>query len=105
MNLFTEIFFNAPVFKHPKFYEEEEMRLVALYGIEKGFETMFRTSKSMLIPYKEIQIAESSEEIPIKRIIVGPTNHPELAKGAVENLLLANSIKCEVELSEIPYRA
>ena len=58
----------------------------------------------MLIPYKEIQIAESNEKMPIKRIIVGPTNHPELSRSAVEDLLLTHSIECEVELSEIPYR-
>jgi hypothetical protein len=98
----SELFLNAPVYKHPKFYEEHEWRLYSIFA--KGFPTEFRSSKSMLIPYKEIQIVKNSKEMPFKRIIVGPTNQPELSKSAVEDLLSANSIECEVELSEIPYR-
>ncbi len=104
-DFFTNLFLNAPVFKHPKFFEEKEMRLITAHGKSMEFKPMFRTSKSMLIPYHEIKIAGDGDEMPINKIIVGPTNHPELSKGAVENLLLVNSIDCVVELSEIPYRA
>jgi Protein of unknown function (DUF2971) len=95
----------APIFKHPTFYQEREWRMFRPFKKSTKVKTKFRSGKSMLIPYKDIQIAECGEKMPIKRIIVGPTNQPKLSKNAVIDLLMANSIKfCSVELSKIPYR-
>jgi hypothetical protein len=91
--------------KHEKFREEAELRMYTIVEKSKGMSLKFRLGKTMLIPYQKIKIAENGKKMPIKRIIIGPTNHPKISKIAVEDLLMANSIDCEVTLSEIPYRA
>lgn len=93
----------APRFKHPKFSEEAESRMFTTPGFKKR-PLMFRQGKSMIIPCIGIKIAERGEDMPIRSVLIGPTNHPTLSKMAVEELLMANSIKCEVKLSDIPYR-
>lgn len=98
----------ASEFKDKNFKEEAEWRLVNFDLKSKGMSLDFRQSKTMLIPYQEIIIAqgaEGSEKMPIKRIIIGPTNHEKLSKKAVEDLLMACSIDCEVSLSAVPYRS
>jgi len=100
-----ELLLLAQRYKHEKFKEEAEVRLVDFSLKSEEMPFKFRPGKTMLIPYKEIEIAESSEIMPIKRIIIGPTNHPKLSKIAVEDFLMANSIDCKVTLSKIPYRA
>ena len=93
----------APIFKHPKFGGEAELRMYATTESRKKL-LRFRQGKSMIIPYIEIKIAERGEEMPIRSVLIGPTNHPKLSKMAVEEILMANSIECEVKLSDIPYR-
>ena len=105
IGFFADILALAPKFKHERFCDEAEYRFYKYLKKEKGVPLRFRPGKTMLIPYQQIKIAETSAEMPIKRIIVGPTSHPDLSKKAVEDLLMAKSIDCDVKLSEVPYRA
>ena len=92
-------------FKHPQFSEEEEFRILIVEGKSNGRPLKCREGRSTLIPYLDINIADSGDKMPIKQIIIGPTNHPLLSKIAIEDILQAHSIECKVELSKIPYRA
>lgn len=101
----SDLFILAPGFKHPKFSEEKEWRMFGINWKSKGLPLQFRSGKTMLIPYLDIKIAGNDGKLPIKCIFIGPTNHPKLSKIAVEDLLKAYSVECEVALSGIPYRA
>ena len=94
----------APKLKHETFREEAEVRMYVFLEKSKNMLLKFRPGKTMLIPYLNFPIAQKGEEMPIRSITIGPTNHPELSKKAVRDLLMANSMECEVTLSEIPYR-
>ncbi|OGW44124.1 MAG: hypothetical protein A2Y66_07445 [Nitrospirae bacterium RBG_13_41_22] len=90
--------------KHETFHEEKEWRFVALFDDNQPRPFCFREGKSMIIPHTVIPLADNDESIKIVRIIIGPTPHPQLAQKAVQLLMESNKIKCEVELSKIPYR-
>ena len=88
--------------KHPKFKEENEWRLVMWFPNE---ELRFREGKSMLIPYSAFYLSDEKKNMPIRRVIIGPTPHRELSKYSVEGLLEGNGIKdCEISFSEVPFR-
>ena len=94
-------------FKDPSYSEEREWRVVIN---ESGTEKVrFRTGKSMITPYLEIDLRPSQPEqceVAMKRVIVGPCPHPSLAADSVRMLLDTKDYK-EVEVipSVIPFRA
>ncbi len=103
-HIFRELFRFAPSFKHPKFADEDELRVYIIRGKAEGIPLRFRSGKAMLIPYLDVDIADDDGQLPITRIIIGPTNHPNLSRKAVTDLLQTYSVKCEIESSDIPYR-
>lgn len=116
----------AWAYKHNSFREEKEWRLtISTYPFSAPKPTAelspavqrilhgpsepapglcFRSGKSMLIPYREIDLISIDAEF-INKITIGPTPHPELSAKAVNDLLLSKGLKhCEVKVSAVPYR-
>jgi len=94
----------ASTMKFKCFQEEDEWRIVSQPVLFSNQRFNFRASKSMLIPYYSLPLGPST----IVEIVVGPCQHPELAKGAVNGLSyrfnLENVQKGKVRISQIPYR-
>lgn len=95
--------------KHCSFTEEREWRIVCGVIPHIHPEFRIRPGKSMLIPYREIQLCGNDQPVSIDEIIVGPTPHPDLATQSADHL--AQSLKSKgiqvksVRPSRIPYRA
>lgn len=95
----------APVLKHTSFAEESEWRLFSRPTLTSAAGLKFRSGTSMLVPYREIELAVAPKPVPIARIVVGPTPMPALAKQAVELFLARNGLAAiDVDASEIPFR-
>jgi hypothetical protein len=95
----------APIFKHPTFFQENEWRLIKYVDDNIKEEILFRPTGSMLVPYIKVEIPLVGGKLPVTEIVIGPTNHPDLAKRAVKDLLKKNSIPdVKVSNSKIPYR-
>ncbi|WP_421368189.1 DUF2971 domain-containing protein [Agrobacterium tumefaciens] len=62
----------ADEIKHPAFAEEAEWRLYAMLSGE----TLFRVSKDIIVPYRELDLTSASTDdagkLPIRQIVVGP---------------------------------
>jgi hypothetical protein len=101
--------------KHWGFYEEREVRIVALCsaphmvkklrdrGESRPARNVHHYSRNgLLVPYIRL-FEEPDRKLPIKSVIVGP--HPEKMKRkkAVEMLLAQYGISADVRVSEIPY--
>ena len=92
----------AAALKLDCFREEDEWRIIswqpkAFY--DNNFK--FRAGKSMIIPYFAIPINLES----IIEITIGPSQHPDLAKSAVEGLVKKYNLDdTKIRLSRIPYR-
>ncbi|MBW1909143.1 MAG: DUF2971 domain-containing protein [Deltaproteobacteria bacterium] len=97
----------APYFKHPKFSEENEFRLIFYQKKNHEKEIFFREGASTIIPYVEIDLTLPTKgHLPIKEIVIGPTPNQELSKKSIEKLIGKYRIRhCDVIPSEIPYRA
>jgi len=116
----------AWAYKHNSFKEENEWRLTLssfslpppkprhelspaveriLYGPENPIPGLsFRPGKSMLIPYREINLRKLETDF-IKRITIGPTPHKDLSLKAVEELLRSHGhTNFQIEHSNAPYR-
>ena len=65
----------APTLKHPSFVEEDEWRLISGPIPRKHPQLKFRAGKSMLPPYFELNPADTSEAVPVARLVIGPTPH------------------------------
>jgi hypothetical protein len=88
-------------FKNGSFSEEKEWRFFA--GTDAGSveAVKFRDANGLVIPYLELPIA--TEGIEIKRIVCGPTLHPELSERSVKMLALRNGFGgVEIGHSKIP---
>lgn len=107
LNYGLQLLLIAPLFKHPKFIEENEFRFIFYPKKGQIKKVNFREGASTIVPYVEIDMAmQATDTIPIKEIVIGPTPNQELSKKSVEKLLEINGIQsCNVTLSEIPYRA
>jgi hypothetical protein len=88
-------------FKHPSFIEEQEWRLISIYG--PSDKRHFRRGKSMIIPHtsREIGIGEKSA---LDHIVIGPCPHMALAKEAIKRLLSEANIRASIRASSIPFR-
>jgi hypothetical protein len=110
-NLIMEFIKLAPTFKHPKFHDEKEWRIIAELSppsaLPKKYNELykFRPGQSMIVPYIEISLPMEGEKLIIDKIVVGPTHDPNLSKGSVEMLPRFKNVKFgEIECSTIPYR-
>lgn len=87
--------------KDESFEDEDEYRIVRQFRSDK---IMYREGTSMIVPYIEESLLDEDGRLPISKIIVGPSPHPELSKRSVNRLLKSCGYDIEVELSKIPYR-
>src|SRR5690606_14494546 len=77
----------APIIKHPAFKEEKEWRLISLTPCTSD-RFHYRPSQSFIIPYYRLNLLNENLELPLEKIIIGPTSDPELAKKSVESFLV-----------------
>jgi hypothetical protein len=82
----------SPIIKHESFKEEKEWRIVSL-NLGRRPDIQFRANESNIIPYIEVLLCPSEEEIAFKKIFIGTTsliNH--YSKEAVLQLLGKNRV-------------
>ena len=95
-------------FKDHSFHEEKEWRLVTYITNYHDERLCFRPGKSMLIPYYKISLEQESWQGEIAAVTIGPCPHPDIAKLAVDGLLLKYGLtdgeNSVVTPSRIPYR-
>jgi hypothetical protein len=89
----AEILFRCGAFfKDSSFSEEKEWRLVSP-TVDFWHERLrFRPGRSMLTPYYAVPVAEGEAPL-VRHIVVGPCPHMELAKSAVEALLMKHGLR------------
>lgn len=101
-------------FKHEKFEEEGEWRIVyrpvVAGGLAKHPTRLFRAKGGLLVPYVELELkslhADYAGRLPIWSVTIGPSAHPELAIKSVVMLLRERGYPdANVLSSEIPLRA
>ncbi|MFB9863407.1 DUF2971 domain-containing protein [Rufibacter immobilis] len=99
MEIFERARIYAPLFKHEKFSEEKEWRIIAV----KRELPELREGKSFLVPYLKIPIVEDLKKDALHKvkIIVGPGPHMELARRACE---LLDILSKDITISKIPFR-
>jgi hypothetical protein len=96
-------------FKHAKFAEEAEWRLVSHPVLYAENKLRFRIGRSNVVPYCALPIAHEDGS-PIQKVTVGPCPHRDEATRAVTSLLTANGFKEPLNgwqlvfASDIPYR-
>lgn len=90
--------------KHDGFNEENEYRLV--FGFKAAStkkEIKFRNYRGTLIPYIQL-FKEDGRNLPIRKIIIGPSPDADLRRKAIELWLYKKELPGEVVISAIPYR-
>jgi len=98
--------FTAPLLKHKAFQEEAEWRLVSRPLPRSNSMFCHRPGRSHIIPFAKLPLSEDGQPVRIRRVIVGPTPHPELAHDAVHSLLGAAGVTgCAIEKSKVPFRS
>jgi hypothetical protein len=100
--------FAAPLLKHTTFSEEKEWRLISKPVDYDHPALSHRPGKTHLLPYFRVPLSSDPSEQPIslRRLVIGPTPHPELADDAIFSLFGAYGLRdCKVARSEIPFRA
>jgi len=93
----------SPRIKHESFSKELEYRINYISNVDE--EKHYREGKSMITPYIKFSPTDGNSLLPITKVVVGPTPHPELSKSSVELLLKSNGYDIPVECSKIPYRS
>jgi len=95
-------------FKNPCYINEREARIL-LFGSSSGaYNTKFRASRDVIIPYREVSLPLTS----IEEIVIGPCANKDWNKQSIE-MLLQSSTKLRwwpiqmgitINCSELPYR-
>jgi hypothetical protein len=89
--------------KYPRFYEEREWRLMLVGGSRHA--ESFRSSRGLLVPYLPVHMGDRGS-LPITRIVIGPSLHPNEAMRSLKRYLNANGLSAvDIEASPIPLRA
>ncbi len=90
--------------KDAGFAEEREWRLIRLGASFEDPSPRFRVGQSMLVPFQEHRFSTAKQ--PIIELMVGPTPHPQLARSAVQSVLISKGLgRADIRTSAIPYRA
>lgn len=89
-------------FKHPKFKEESEWRVIQ----RAGGTASIRPGASTLVPYVDFPLTtDVKDSVELAALVVGPTPHQILAKKAAQTLLQLTNTTCpEPVSSEVPFR-
>ncbi len=102
---------NAAAFKHPKFSEEKEWRLI-VHGLVGqvhevgGVERRFRPGASTIIPYLEFPITSGADPLAIKIVVAGPGPAMILSGEGLGGLMEQSNLPSDAlrAASTIPYR-
>lgn len=108
----------APLYKHPKFEDEQEWRLIRRQQVVAGQPSLplqFRRSGSLVVPYLELPLHAPVSETealftlaqvvsPIVAVTVGPSPHPEHLQYAVGEMAYRMGISVRVDTSTVPFR-
>jgi len=78
--------------KHPGFKEENEWRLILTLDESSNEKVLYRSGKSTLVPYIEINIRDENGRLNIPDLWVGPTPHPDLSRSSIEDFLDAQKV-------------
>lgn len=99
----NDFFAIAPLFKHPKYQEENEWRIVVSGKSEKFYKNVkFVESNDIIKPYYCLQLNHLP---PIADIRVGPSSHADLNTSTVKLLLKSKNMDNSIiSKSDIPYR-
>jgi hypothetical protein len=104
-------------FKHPKFAEEREWRLIkrvvpykAQTSLLTAEHVKFRVARGLLVPFVELNVGEQDPNdfkwrLPLAQINIGPTLHQRLAKNSLKQILDKhdyNAPPVKIECSDIP---
>jgi hypothetical protein len=95
----------APAFKAWAFREEKEWRVVSplIFGGPESEE--YRAGSYCPIPYTKFKLPKFDERLQVKKIIVGPTENPDLSFMTVRRMCQRYSVHVEgFGLSEVPFR-
>jgi hypothetical protein len=95
----------AALVKDDGFHEEKEWRVVSpVFSNYIEPPIKFREGSSMLIPYMEVPLADSSQKIQIEDIFVGPTPTMSLSMTSLRQYLDRSAICARIVSCGIPYR-
>ncbi|MGH8194064.1 MAG: DUF2971 domain-containing protein [Woeseiaceae bacterium] len=95
----------APAFKDPAFREEAEWRVLSPLVLGVGKQHHFRAGKYCVIPYMKFSLPGRGESLKVEEIVIGPTENPNLARGAIKQLCqLCGVPSVTVRYSDIPFR-
>lgn len=95
----------APKFKDISFEDEEEWRFHKMLEPDDK-DIRYREGLSMITPYIDIHLSNEETNLPIERLIVGPTPHIDLSASSAKSMLRNKNLKdCEITPLKIPYRA
>lgn len=99
----------ASFLKHPNFFEEQEVRLVADPPAHTG-DIQFRSRGDLLIPFVTIDLGEALEAT-IKSITIGPHSRGPLLAASIAEFLKSRGVRVgsqgdeiAVKTSEVPFR-
>jgi hypothetical protein len=99
-----DIFLTLALIKHKAFSEEKEWRLIA-YNRHKPEAIGYREGPFMLVPYVEIDLKKIGPGPQLfDYVILGPTQHRELALSAANGYLKAKGFCPFVTATDIPFR-
>lgn len=105
LEAFTQLTVCRAFLKSPSFAEESERRIVSLRQKRKAG-AAFRPRHGVLVPYVPLKIWSPDHKLPIARIFVGPTLHPDQARHSLEGFLASKGLdEVRVVASSVPLRA
>jgi hypothetical protein len=93
----------APLFKHASFRNEAEWRIVARPPQKHG-DVHLRATATRVIPHLKLKLAEHMKDLPVFRIVVGPSPASADSQEALHTYLRANGASFQVDKSQVPYR-
>jgi hypothetical protein len=104
----------ALAFKHPKFSEEREWRVIPdvrmdkapAYPVPGEPKLEFREGRSMLVPYHRVALRDTQGNFPLSEIVVGPNPNPKQSERSAQSLLDSDRdlARVRVRSSDVPYR-
>jgi hypothetical protein len=86
----------APTLKNVSFKEEKEWRIIGGPFSPNHPRISFRAGTSSVIPYYSFCLADETEPLPLKDVLVGPNPEPSLAKSSLEYLLKSRNVDCDL---------
>jgi hypothetical protein len=102
--LVNALFFVRAFLKAPAFREEHEWRIIS-YPKSDGHAESFRASKNMVLPYCEMPLVNPYQDLPITKVIIGPSQNPKAAERSLRRFLDSVEMKTvAIEASPIPLR-